>query len=254
MEKTCESVVSQTYQDFEWIVIDGGSNQKTLDIINNYKERIDILVSEKDSGIYNAMNKGIILASGEYCQFLNAGDYYFNKNSLQKVAGHLSQSDIVFGDLKFLEPNGNSYIKKFPNKIPYGWLFFDSLPHPSSFIKKELFQKHGLYNEEHKIVSDWEKWVELIDVAKCSYKHIPVLVAVHNHKGISATESDLHINERAEVLTKYYGSSTYEEVKSKKYIKFLGVPIIKIAKKFDTTHYYFLGIPFYKKIHGQKQF
>ena len=85
LEKTCESIVNQTWQDFEWIVVDGGSNQETIDIFEKYKARIDEFISESDNVRYNAMNKGIKLAQGEYLNFLNAGDYYFYNDALKDV-------------------------------------------------------------------------------------------------------------------------------------------------------------------------
>ena len=217
IKKTCESIIHQTFQEFEWVVIDGGSNQETIDILNNYKNRIDVFVSERDDGVYNAMNKGIKLATGEYLHFLNAGDCYFDENSLPEVSKYLKGKDIIFGDLKFLQGN-KFFIKKYPDIIPYRWLKTDSLPHPASFIKKELFDKYGLYNEKNKIVSDWEKWIEFIDVNKCTYEHIPILVSVHNYNGISSIINESHLREIAEVQIKYYGSCE-NKLKIKLYIQ-----------------------------------
>lgn len=239
IKKTCESIVNQTYQDFEWLVIDGGSNQETIDILNTYRNRINVFVSEKDDGVYNAMNKGIRRANGEYLHFLNAGDCYFNEESLQNISKCLNDSDIVYGDLKFLQDNG-FFIKKYPNKIPYGWFNFDSLPHPAAFIKKELFNKYGLYNENYKIASDWEKWIEFIDINKCTYKHVPGLVSIHNYNGISSVMNESHLKERAEIIAKYYGESVHS-LKTKKYIKFLKIPLLKIIKNLDKTSYYLFG-------------
>jgi len=245
IKKTCEGIVSQSYQDFEWIVIDGGSDKETLDVLNAYKNRINIFVSEKDNGIYNAMNKGIELSSGEYLNFLNAGDLYFNKNSLAKAVGFLVNEDIVFGDLQFNAQT--KFIKKYPDKIPYGWFISESLPHPSSFIKKELFDKYGLYNEDNKVVSDWEKWIEFIDKNNSTYKHIPVTISIHNCDGLSAVFDDLHIKERADIVAKYYGVSGIT-TPTKKIIKFLGIPLMKVIEKFDSNQYYLFGrISIYKK-------
>jgi len=240
IEKTCESIVKQVHQDFEWIVIDGGSNKETIDILNTYKNRINIFVSEKDNGIYHAMNKGINLASGEYLLFLNAGDLFYNKDVLKKVWKFLRDKDIVVGDLKVLQGE-KAFIKKYPRTIPYDWLISDVLPHPSSFIKKKLFTEYGLYNENHKIVSDWEKSIEFIDVNKCSYKHIPVLVSVFNENGISSSLDDLQQKERSEVIAKYYGVNDVQPP-TKEYIKFFNIPVIKIIKKFHMTAYYLFGI------------
>ena len=193
------------------------------------------------------MNKGIKLANGEYLHFLNAGDCYFDENSLQNISNYLNGNDIIYGDLKFLQ--GDSFfIKEYPEKIPYGWFNFDSLPHPASFIKKELFNKYGLYNEKNKIISDWEKWIEFIDINKCTYKHVPILLSIHNYNGISSVMNELHLKERAEVITKYYGESVHT-LKTKKYVKFLKIPLLKIIKNLDETSYFLFGfLPISKKI------
>lgn len=240
VEETCISVVNQTFEDFEWIVIDGGSNNDVLNIFQKYKDRINIFISEKDNGIYNAMNKGIKLSKGDYLLFLNAGDSLFDKNSLIKVSRFLGKEDIIYGNLKTIQ-NGKSNIQKFPQKIPYYWLAYYALPHPSSFFKKELFDKHGLYNENYKIVSDWEKYIEFIDINKCSYRHIPITVSTFYCNGISSTLNDLQQKERDDVIKKLYGNVEIEPP-SKKVIKILGIPLIKIINKLNTTTYYLFGI------------
>lgn len=232
VKKTCESIVNQTYQNFEWIVIDGGSNQETIDILNHYRDRINIFVSENDNGVYHAMNKGIKLASGEYLHFLNAGDCYFDNNSLQEVSSFLNNKDIIFGNLEFLK-YGGCFIKEYPNKIPYGWLKSQSLPHPASFIKKILFDKYGLYNEQNKIVSDWEKWIEFVDISKCTYRHIPVLVSIHNYNGRSSVFDELHLQEIARVKAKYYPTGIFKS-KVRDWIKALKNRSIKIDKNFSN--------------------
>lgn len=233
IQKTCESVVNQTYQDFEWIVIDGGSNPETIQILDKYKSRINIFISEKDNGRYHAMNKGIKLAKGKYLHFLNAGDYYYNEQSLQKSYELLDNSDIVYGDLKFITDK-KEFVKKYPDKFFYGWFPFKSLPHPASFIKKELFDKYGSYNEKYRIVSDWEKFIEFIDINKCYYKHIPIIVATHSYNGISSQKNDLHLKERHEVLSKYY--------KIPENLEFLRLPLLKIIGIFNTLTYNLLKL------------
>ena len=203
LEKTCESIVNQSWQDFEWIVIDGGSNHETLDIFNKYKHRINHFISEPDNGRYNAMNKGLKLATGEYVNFLNAGDYYENNMVLEKVINYGLDKDIVFGDLNF-EDNKNITPWILPNKIDFPFLYVSALPHPSSFIKKTLFDKFGGYNENYKIVSDWEKWLVFILLNHCSYKHIDLICCRFNINGISATHRELIKQERTEVLHKYF--------------------------------------------------
>lgn len=229
IQKTCESIVNQTFQDFEWIVIDGGSNPDTMAVLNKYMPRINTFISENDNGRYHAMNKGIKLAKGNYLHFLNAGDYYYDEQSLHKVFELLDNSDIVFGNLNFITSE-REFIKKYPDKISYGWFPFKSLPHPASFIKKELFDKYGLYNEKYEIVSDWAKFIEFIDLNKCTYKHIPVIVSNHNFNGVSSDKSSLHLAERLEVLSKYY--------KISEKLKFLRLPLLKIIQLYNIIVYH----------------
>ena len=100
LEKTCKSIIEQTYQDFEWIVVDGGSNEQTQNIWNKYKNRINYFISEKDSGVYNAMNKGIKQSNGEYLLFLNAGDYLFDKDALKITFDRVPSREEMDPDFK----------------------------------------------------------------------------------------------------------------------------------------------------------
>ena len=106
LEKTCKSIVNQTFQGFEWIVIDGGSNRQTLDIFEKYKDRIDYFVSEKDNGRYHAMNKGLRVAKGEYVNFMNAGDYFNGHDVLEKIIHFGLDKDIVYGDWDVIDGGG----------------------------------------------------------------------------------------------------------------------------------------------------
>ena len=102
IERTCKSIVGQTWQDFEWIVVDGGSTDGTLEVLKKYSDRIDILISEKDSGIYNAMNKGIKLANGEWLNFMNGGDNFASNDVLEKVFKNKNyEADILYGDMSY---------------------------------------------------------------------------------------------------------------------------------------------------------
>ncbi len=188
LEKTIASVVNQTYQDFEYLIIDGGSTDGSVDVIKKYENHIHDWVSEKDTGIYNAMNKGIRKAKGEYLLFLNSGDYLYEKEVLQKFFSENPQEDIVYGDivLEFSELNSHKTIKLKEKSIKKTLFWSKSLPHPCSFIKKELFLKIGLYNESFKIVSDCEFFVKAIFKKKASYKRIPLKISVFNNQGISS--------------------------------------------------------------------
>lgn len=242
IESTCESIINQTCKDFEWVVIDGGSNDETLEILERYKKHMAVFVSEKDTGVYNAMNKGIELASGEYINFLNGGDYYYDKESLERALSLGFDADIIYGDQKFLQKD-DFFVKAYPKVLPHKWFLNDCIPHQSSFIKRELFDKYGKYNEKYKIVSDWEKWIILIDVNKVSYKHISTMVSVHRYDGISSVYDQTHLDEREDVIKKYYaqvslgaGNVLYS---TKRYFKiFNKFYLLKIVKAGQSVYFY----------------
>ncbi len=204
--RTCESVINQSYQDFEWIVIDGGSNNETQNVWRKYKNRINKFVSEKDNGIYNAMNKGIQLSTGEYLLFLNAGDLFYSNDVLEKISKLDFDKDIIYGDGYTID--GNNLLKKIslPPYITEQFFIKHSLCHPSTLIKKDLFLKYGMYDETLKIVSDWKKWIEFFKLYHCSYKYIPIIIAKFDVNGISSNKKyqKLHNDERTVVLNQYY--------------------------------------------------
>jgi len=153
IEETIKSVISQDYQDLEYIIIDGASTDGTKEIIEKYKKIFPIIyISEKDKGIYDAMNKGIDLASGDYLNFMNADDYFFNKDVIAEMIPYLEkQDDIVYGDME-VRYKDFKLIKKEPQPK---YLWRGPVNHQSSFIKKETMKKYK-YNIENKIVADFE--------------------------------------------------------------------------------------------------
>ena len=235
LEKTCESIVNQTWQDFEWIVIDGGSNQETLDIFEKYKYRIDTFISEPDNGRYNAMNKGIKLAKCDYINFLNAGDYYTTKDILHEVISHKLDKDIIYGDINFIKDKKIS-VETFSKRVNLQYLYSGYIPHPSSFIKKELFEKYGLYDESYKVVADWEKWIVFFILNKCTYKHIDLACTMFNLNGISSTNLELLQKEREIVLNKYFTPKELENFRKEKYNLTLLEQIFSVKNSQDKKH------------------
>lgn len=118
--RTCESIVSQSCQDFEWIVVDGGSTDGSLEVIKHYKERIDILISEPDNGIYDAMNKGIRLAKGKWINFMNGGDTFADNcivGDFLRFAGDNPAADVIYGDFNRMLPDGGVRKSEFPDVV-----------------------------------------------------------------------------------------------------------------------------------------
>jgi glycosyltransferase involved in cell wall biosynthesis len=184
LQKTIDSVAGQSFSDMEFIVIDGGSADKSVEIIKQNRS-ISQWVSEKDKGIYNAQNKGISKAAGDYLLFLNSGDCLAEKNTLEKVAPHLVKTDIVYGDLITEDAKGVRKQETSPDTLDVYHFMISTLWHPCSFIHNSVFKRFGNYNEEFKITADYEFFIRAVLKHGVSYKHIPVSICVFDLKGIS---------------------------------------------------------------------
>ena len=207
---TCDSVVNQTFQDFEWIVIDGGSTDGTLDILKCYAQRMNYFVSEPDRGIYHAMNKGIAQAHGTYLLFLNGGDYLYEADTLAKVFDSyiVFERDVYYGDLVFERTTG---LKRYTVLATdcYAMLVERFLPHPATFIKRKLFETYGLYDESLKIAADSEFFLRVFVSNKQrkrhSIEHLPLIVSVfESSDGISSRNIELRRIESNFVKKKHY--------------------------------------------------
>lgn len=192
IEKTIQSVLAQKFKNFEFIIIDGKSTDNTLSIIEKYKSKIDILVSEKDLGIFNAQNKGILKASGEYLFFLNAGDCFFEPETLERVFSNSSSEDIIYGDIVNDWGKDDNYWKQkglqfrgYPDVIDYKYWFHDFLCHQVTFIKKSLFDRYGLYDETYKYAADHDFFYRVWFKKEISKKHIPVIITLYEMSGVS---------------------------------------------------------------------
>ena len=200
LSRTVESIKNQNFQDFEFIIIDGGSKDESLEVIKENEPLINYWVSEKDSGIYNAMNKGINKASGKYILFLNSGDYLLSKDALSIDFKTITQ-DIVYGHLTH---NNNNVLNTsaYKDNIDLGFFFESTLPHGSTFIKRELFLNYGLYKTDYIIVSDWIFFLERIVIDSCSTLNLNKAVSVFTLGGISTRpeNKDLVKQERVRYL------------------------------------------------------
>lgn len=212
LKQTILSVLEQACQEYEYIIIDGGSSDGSKQHILDCQERLGYWCSEKDKGIYNAMNKGILKATGEYLLFLNSGDYLQDKDVLAKVIPALSGEDIVYGDILLMDNEGRTSVRTYPEQLDLQYMFNDTIGHPASFIKRNLFAD-TLYSEHFKIVSDWEFFLKKIIKCQASYKHIHLLVSVFGLDGISATNVELCRKEREVVLCDEFSPLVYEELK-----------------------------------------
>ena len=182
LEDTIKSVLQQTYSNIEYIIIDGASKDNTLDIVKQYEpqfgERLKWL-SENDNGIYDAMNKGIKMATGEIVGILNSDDYFTSPDVIERmVATFDDQSlDAVYGDIHFIrDGKPEKCVRYYSSKRfrPF-WLRFGFMPaHPSFYCRREVFEKAGLYKIDYKIGSDYEMMVRLFMVHKIRAKYLPI--------------------------------------------------------------------------------
>lgn len=204
LKRTVDSVVNQIWKEFEYIVIDGGSTDGSKAYLESQTNKIDYWVSAPDLGIYNAMNKGVKIASGEYLLFLNSGDLLYNNSVLDKNLLLLHTQDLICFDI-LIRKNEIEYIKSSPETNILSYLALDTFPHQSTLIKKKLFDVVGLYDEKLKIVSDWKFLIFAIIFHKASYKKINQVLSIYYLDGISSDSSNhtLMIRERHEVLNSY---------------------------------------------------
>lgn len=214
LQQTCENIINQTFQDFEWIVIDGGSNQKTLGIFAKYKKRIDYFISEKDHGIFDAQNKGIKQARGLWVNFMNAGDYFAENNTLQELANNFDrycEYDVLHGRIKLYGLGKLHGIRGFgDDEINKEFWLNNTLPHQAMFYKRTLFEKHGYFSTKYKICSDIEHNIRLY-LSGCTFKSIDCLVAFYDNTGLSSVYPDVMREELKELKSKYYSEQEIEQ-------------------------------------------
>lgn len=220
IERTCESIVSQTNQDFEWIVVDGGSTDGTVDVLNKYKDKMAVFISEPDKGIYNAMNKGIKRAKGEYLNFMNGGDCFASSDVIEKFYECAAYgADVVYGNMNILKENNYKYTVTYPLTVNKSFFYDRTISHQASFIKRELFDKYGLYDETNKIVSDWEKWIIFVEKS-CVFQYWNKIVANFDNDGISSVFTPRHIQERENVINTHFAPEEIQEFERRKLHKY----------------------------------
>lgn len=203
LQKTINSVINQSFTNFEYIIIDGASTDGSDELIKEHSTKINFWLSEPDGGIYSAMNKGILKAQGEYCLFLNSGDYLCTPTVLSDVFENNYDEDILYGQ-QLHEYNGHLIQTQFltPKDISFRSFLESTLPHQCTFIKRDLFTLIGLYNENNKIVSDWEFNVLALFKYNCSLRQLDIPISVYDTNGISSSEAylQLHLKEKKDVL------------------------------------------------------
>ena len=198
LQRTIESVIGQSFRDFEFIIIDGGSTDGSVDVIKSYADHIDYWVSEPDGGIYAGMNKGLRQARGEYLNFMNSGDCYHSSDVLQEIFDLRQTADIITG---IHAENGAENIGR--NGITMFDLYRCAVDHQASFIRRELHLRHP-YDERYRIVSDWKFFIEALVFDNCSFFFTDTVVVDVDMTGISNTNMQLNNEEREQVLRELF--------------------------------------------------
>lgn len=187
---TLRSVDSQTYKDIEHVIVDGLSKDSTLEIVSAHRTPRRKVVSEIDSGLYDAMNKGIALATGEVVGILNSDDYYADPTVIETVMHEFAEKnvDAVFADLIYVSPGDSSKVVRYydssgfsPPLFAYGWM----PAHPTFFVKKTCYERFGLYKTDYTIAADYELLVRLLWKHRISYSHIPKVIIKMRTGGVS---------------------------------------------------------------------
>lgn len=238
LKKTVSSVLNQTYKDFEFIIIDGGSTDGSKEYINQISEHLTLWVSEPDKGIYNAMNKGIRMAKGDYTSFLNSGDIFFDNQTLEHFISETDENiDIYYGDVIWDLVRKKKLIPA-PKKLSYSHFLTDNICHQSAFIKRSLFDEIFYYNEDFKTISDWEFFIYAVCKSEVSTKHLGKVVSIYDTSGVSSfTENQkLIMEDRQKVINKHFPLFTFsiseiEAINSRRGKQFLFIKKHKIAFK-----------------------
>jgi len=235
LEETIQSVINQTYPDVEYIIIDGGSTDGTLDIIKKYEDKIDYWVSEKDRGIYDGMNKGINVAGGEWINFMNAGDKFYKNSVIEKI-NFLDDYDLIYG--KVILRSNDAYNGRVSGRKVKREDFFFKMPvcHQAIFHKKDVFKKVGKYNTSYKISADHE-WVLRFLSNNYDMKFCDLIVGEYLLDGFSGNKLLLSKKEKFLISRRYFSNSSLKASYLYMMLMCRGIGV-KILEKLDLLKYY----------------
>lgn len=215
LRKTIDSIVSQTFTDYEWIVVDGGSTDGSYELLEQYKDHFAWWCSEPDKGVYNAMNKGLAQATGEYVNFMNSGDMFANSAILSMVFNENHDADILYGMMARGTVDGELNIPQMMKRNIYWYDFYaNTLNHQATFIKRELFTKHGVYDESYKVYADWHKFAQFVAIEKASTKFIAKVIAIYEGGGLSDTFNDEELGRIRKEIYPSMNAADYMQLKN----------------------------------------
>lgn len=189
IESTIQSILAQDYSNLEYIVVDGGSKDDTLQILQKYRQGITTLISEPDQGMYDAMNKGIRAASGEVIGILNSDDFFYNEQVIPQVAKAFRSADTeaTIGDIIFIKEGSEKVLRKYsarnwsPSRFAWGFM----PPHPSFFVRQSMFEQFGFYKTDYQIAADYELLIRFLLVHQIRWKYLPIITTKMRMGGTS---------------------------------------------------------------------
>ena len=234
IESTITSVLNQSYNSIQYIIIDGQSSDYTMDIVNKYNTKISKVVSEPDNGLYEAINKGIALSDGDVVGILNADDIFYNDSIIETIVKKFNDNTTtmsLIGDIAFIN-NSNEITRYYSSKnwAPFFLRFGVMPPHPSFYCRRELFSKHGNYRTDFKIAADFELFLRFLLINKVNYKYINEIVVLMNTGGISTKNWLSHQTITKEIMKAFHVNGIYTN-----YV-------------FITFRYFFKAIQFFPRI------
>lgn len=210
LEDTIQSVIFQTYRNVEYIIVDGASKDHTLEIVHKYHNRINKVISEPDKGLYDAMNKGIQLATGDYLCFLNAGDKFHDSETLQKIVHTLKGQelpDVIYGETAIVDEEGHFlHMRRLSTPAHLNWKSFKQgmlVCHQAFFVNRELAINH-LYDLQYRFSADFDWCIRIMKKAKCLHNTRLTLIDYLN-EGMTTKNHKASLKERFCIMAKHYG-------------------------------------------------
>ncbi len=224
------SVLSQTYKDIEYIIVDGASTDGTIEIVKSYGDKITKFISEADKGLYDAMNKGIALATGDVVGILNSDDFYIDDHVIENVVKVFQEKNVdsMFADLVYVKPDNLQKVVRYydsskflPDKFQYALY----PAHPTFFVKKWVYDKYGLYKTDYKIVADFDIMARFLYTNNISYAYLNQPIIKMRVGGVSTSLSSIWINtlEQLRVCNENNINSNIFKILSKYPVKLLGI-------------------------------
>lgn len=205
LQRTIDSIVNQTFTDYEWIVVDKESTDGSKELIEQYQSHFNWWCSEPDKGVYNAMNKGLEHACGEYIIFMNSGDMFATPTILTEIFSKPHKADVLYGRMVVGTIDGEEYwTNMMKPRLRWFDFFSSTLNHQSTFTKREMFVKYGSFDESYRVYGDWRHFAQIIGVEKATSEFIPKIISIYEGGGLSATQEEACKRELARLRQEVY--------------------------------------------------